>query len=82
MILLQKKKRVRLETHLAYHDYVKAFDRVKRENRMKNYKEKISQYIMKRRGRNLRWKRKEVDKQWIISDYNLSRSQKRLPLDR
>jgi len=41
MKLLQKKKRVRLETHLAFHGYVKAFDRFKRENCLKNYKAKI-----------------------------------------
>jgi len=41
MKLLQGKKRVSLETHLAFHDYVKAFDRVKRENCLKNHKAKI-----------------------------------------
>jgi hypothetical protein len=40
MKLVQKKKRVRLETHLAFRDYVKAFEMVKIENCLKNFKAK------------------------------------------
>ena len=63
-LLTENRRDFDLENPLAFPDYVKAFDKVKGTNCLKNYKAKYSHFSIKMYNRKLlRQQNKSIDKQ-------------------